>query len=169
MAIDIGADAIARALTVNNSTFRLCLIEGSNPATKSGTIKKVYFYLQGDIAFAVEIGIFYKTNGDTFSSRDSVTIPEAVIGLNEADVELDIQVGDYIGILLVQMPGGNGLALAYDAEWTNDYWRTLAGSTFPYTDYEFNNLGKRIISVYGELEKAGMVGMNPALKELMGY
>jgi len=151
MAIDVGADAIARALTVSHPTFALCLIEGTNPAASAGTIRKVYFYLQGISTAGVTVGTFYKTNGNTFSSRDHETLSGIALGLNEKTVSLDIQVGDYIGVLLQQQASGDGLALDYDAGWTNDYWRTLEGTTFPYTSYTFDNLGKRIISIYGEL------------------
>lgn len=150
----VGAPAIARSLTVNHPDFNLCLIEGSTPALVRGKIKVVRFYLQGTTPFTVIVGTFYKTNGNDFSSRDSESIVSTVIGLNTATVDLDVEVGDYLGIRLTHMPAGNGLALDYDAGWINDYWRTLAESNFPYVDYTFDNLGKRLISLEGDIYPA---------------
>ena len=169
MAIDVGAAAIDRVYAVNNAVYDLCLIEGSNPAVKSGKLVTVRFWLEGTMGGGIKVGTFYKTNGDIFSSRDSVifTPVDYVVGLNEKTVELDIQAGDYIGIRLYRAGAGTGLSLDYDGGWTNDYWRTLAQTDFPYTNYTFDNLGQRIISLNGELEKGGMVGLNPAFMELM--
>lgn len=147
MAIDIGADAIDRTYAAGNASRNVCYIEGSNPATVAGKIKKVYVYLDTDCGTAY-IGTFYKTNGDTFSSRDYEQESQLPAGLNELDVDIDVEVGDYIGIHMIKLAY---IDLDYDAGWTNDYWRTLEATSFPYTDYEFNNLGKRIISLYGEI------------------
>jgi len=93
-----------------------------------------------------------------FSSRDHQNVGTLDDGLNEKDVDLAVEVGDFIGLRLPPVGAGDGIELDYDAGWTNDYWRTLAASSFPYESYEFDNLGLRIISIYGELERGGAVG-----------
>lgn len=141
----IGASAIDREYAAGNAIRNACYIEGSNPATKSGKIKKVYIYLDSGGGTGY-IGTFYKTNGDTFSSRDYEQVTLLVAGLNERSVDIDVEAGDYIGILMEAL---TYIDLDYDAGWVNDYWRTLEATSFPYTNYEFNNLGKRIISLSG--------------------
>jgi len=161
--IDIGADAIDREYGAGNAAFNPCYIEGSNPATVAGKITKVYIYLEsgGGTAF---VGTFYKTNGNTFTSRDYEMVTGLVPGLNERDVDIDVEIGDYIGI--------NMEVITYidiDLAGATDWWRTLEATTFPYTDYEFNSLPGRIMSLYGEIPKAptSVGGFNPALMELL--
>lgn len=164
----IGAEAIDRAHSVNNAVFRLTLIEGSNPASVDGTVRKIYLFIKnGNTTDDITVGAFYKTNSNTFSTRAGWGIlkPNPAQGLNEytqwhyqglpglSDIEMAVQIGDYIGVRLDAVASAvSGLALDYDAGWTNDYWRTLEETNFPYTDYEFNNLGKRIISLEGDIE-----------------
>jgi len=57
MAIDVGADAIDREYAVGNTTRNSCFIEGSNPASSSGQVKKVYIYVKANIG-TVYVGIF---------------------------------------------------------------------------------------------------------------
>jgi len=176
VAIDIGADAIDREYSVNNSAFHQTLIEGSNPAAKSGVVRKICVFLKnGPSAGVYTVGAFYKTNGNTFSSRDDWgELLNLAQGYNERtqwryqggvtkDIRMAVQAGDYIGVRLDgSSPDMTGLALDYDASWVNDYWRTLEETDFPYTNYEFNNLGQRIISIYGEITTIPSVTTDPA-------
>jgi len=163
MAIDIGADAIDRVYAAANASFKLCLIEGSNPATVAGTVRKVYIYMELSVACnPVYVGIFTHQGSNVFSSRDHENVGPLYDGINEKDVDLDVEIGDYIGLLMPILATGNGIDLDYDASWTNNYWRTLADSNFPYTNYTFDNLGKRIISLYGEIDSAPTITTDPA-------
>ena len=148
MAIDIGADAIDRALAAGNATRNVCYIEGSNPATVAGEITKVFIYLNAVVGSTGYVGTFTHAGSNVFSSRDYETITGLVVGLNERNVSLEVEIGDYIGIW---METSTYIDLDYDAGWTNDYWRTLEATNFPYSSYTFDNSGKRIISLYGSI------------------
>lgn len=144
----IGTEAIDRELEAGNADRNCCYIDGFNPATIAGKIKKVYIYLDSGGGTAY-VGTFYQTNGDVLSSRDFEQIIELVPGLNERDVDIDVQVGDYIGINIEKL---TYIDLDYDGGWVNDYWRALEATSFPYVNYAFNNLGKRKISLLGVIE-----------------
>jgi len=101
MAIDVGADAIDREYAVGNTTRNSCFIEGSNPASSSGQVKKVYIYVKANIG-TVYVGIFTHEGGDVFSSRDHQNVGTLDDGLNEKDVDLAVEVGDFIGLRLPQ-------------------------------------------------------------------
>jgi len=169
MAIDIGADAIDREYDVKQGTFFLTVVEGSNPATEAGKVVKVCVFVKGGNLTIACVGVFHKTDGNILSSRadygelyDSVLGTVLPAGLSERTwwryqkgaemlIDMNVEAGDLIGVRLDKSALA-GIALDYDGGWTNDYFRTLAESDYPYTDYVFDNLGKRIISIYGEYE-----------------
>ncbi len=148
MAIDIGADAIDRANAAGNTVFGLCLIEGSNPASEAGKILKVYIYFKGGSP-TCSVGIFRHAGGNVFNSVDHQDVGVIADGLNEKDVDLDCEIGDYIGILYAAMPSGDGIDT--DVTGAADWWRTLEATSFPYINYTFTNTPGRIISLYGEI------------------
>jgi len=95
-AIDIGSAATDRPSSVGDRT----LIEAANPANASGILTSVEIYVAVAMT-GVEIATFYSTGTNQFSTRDYVTIGNATVGHHQYDVELDVEVGDYLGMFFV--------------------------------------------------------------------
>ncbi|MBE3086320.1 MAG: hypothetical protein IMZ64_08915 [Bacteroidetes bacterium] len=129
MAIDVGLAAIVRDISkVAGNTY---IVKG-NPANANGTIGKVEIYAKWQFT-GLQIGVFYSTGTNKFSTRSTVTITTGVVtaGYHIYDVSLDIQTGDYIGFCSTSgedgtIYGGYG-----------DCWG-YAGDLIPCTNFTFN-------------------------------
>ncbi len=164
MPISIGSSAIDREFFSNNAVYDQCYIE-ANPATETGTVRRVRIFITGSIGGTLQVGSMYKTNGNTFTSRDwgIVTTPSA--GLNEytqwqhlgaggtVDIEMEVQSGDYIAVRMRHAATGNGVDVDTSGA---GRWRTLSEDvTFPFTNKEFDFLANQTMSLNGDFMTVG--------------
>lgn len=155
--IDVGSPAIDRGTSWNPG---FTIIEGANPANESGTLTRVYTFCYESIT-GLELATFYKTNGNTFSTRDTETIGNCVAGLVVHTVSLEILAGDYIG---AYWSGGDSASSGLDAETTGGigYWYVEADA-IPCTNQAFSWLADRITSLgggdLGGNELSGLLGI----------
>jgi len=120
LAVDIGAEAIDRTARFHQFLLDFVVIEGNKVSASSGIVNKVVVYIDGSIGVyprAIKVGTFYKTNGDQFSCRDYEINKIVDAGYNEIDTNLDVEIDDYIGIMLPR-----DLALEFDAAGGTEYW-----------------------------------------------
>lgn len=137
--ISIGAPPIDRTDTWPPS---YTAIEGTNPAGVDFTITTVKIYVVIEME-EIKIATFSKTNDNTFTARDAVSIPDQASGLNEIEVELEAQAGDYIGAYWT-----NGV-IERDKTDGETVWY-LAGDQTACVEAEFTPLPGHIVSLYGE-------------------
>ncbi len=165
MPIDIGASASDRSAVGNNAVYKQCYIEG-NPSTETGTVKRVRIFMAGSVGGGLQIGSMYKTNGNTFSSRDWGIVTQPSAGLNEytqwqhlgaggtVDIEMEVQSGDYIAVRMWNAATGNGVDI--DTSGGLGRWRTLSEDvSFPFTDKVFDLLSSQAMSLNGDFETVG--------------
>jgi len=146
-AIDVGALAIDRGSQLSGG---YTVIEESNPANLTGAITLVKIYAESAM-LGVKVGIFYKRNGDTFSTRSNVTLGDIADDYTEHIVNLAVVAGDFIGIYFTggtisrELTGGVGA------------WLHLADD-IPCTDVIFTHYDEHIYSLYGEGAELGWEG-----------
>jgi len=144
MAIDVGSAAIDRAGNSDLSDYTF--IAAENPANESGTINHIEVYIYSDTG-TIEVASFYKTNGNTFSTRGSTGVLEVEVGLNVYNAPgdftaFDINIGDYIGIHGV----GSTIRIEQDSSGDGKWYKP--GDYIPCTDTLFSWLVDRTISLY---------------------
>lgn len=140
-AFDIGSPAIARPGT---TTADYTMILKENPASRSGIITGIEVYAAVSCV-ALEVGIFYSTGVNQFSTRSNVSIGAVAAGSKKTfEVSLAVEIGDYIGFY---EPTGK-------LERTNDagegYWYVQLDA-IPAVDQAFTDGTDltRTISLYG--------------------
>ncbi len=141
--IDIGCPAINRATSLTG--VRTAINKG-NPANAAGTITTVEVWAYIDMTLA-EVAIFYRPNPgsypDKFTTRDWEAIGTVYGGAKRTfTVDLDVQVGDYIGI---KWQSG---AIERDTSGGDGVWYE-SSDKIPCTNYEFNFGDNWAISLYG--------------------
>lgn len=92
--ITIGAPAIVRGYGLGAG---YTVIIRDNPASEAFTITKAILYTTIAMTGA-KVATFYKTNGNTFSTRNTQTIGNIPLGYSEQDVSIGAEAGDYIGM-----------------------------------------------------------------------
>jgi len=93
--IDIGNEAIAREDYVDHSWTTIDL---NNPANESGIITSIEIWAETDLVNC-EVATFFLVSGDSYSTRDTESIGSVASGSKQTfSVNLDVVVGDYIGI-----------------------------------------------------------------------
>ena len=137
--IDIGSPAIDRDTISVDATY----VDKNNPANASGKITSVEIWAEITLINA-KVATFYVVSGNNLSTRDYQVIGNVTSGAKRTfDVDLDVQIGDYIGIsytdgYLDRVNTGTG------------YWATPASTYWiPCTNHEFNFIASRTISLYG--------------------
>lgn len=135
----IGALAIDRPSSLGPG---YTLIEESNPALQVVTITKVVIYAASNMS-GVEVASFYKTNGDTFSTRDTEAVGDVAAGYSEHTVSLQFQTGDYIGVYCT------GGAIEYDPGSGTGIWAILEDA-IPCTNKDITHYATKAISLRGE-------------------
>ncbi|MBA7552390.1 hypothetical protein ES705_44951 [subsurface metagenome] len=137
--IDIGYPAIDRESSL--AGLRTAIMAG-NPANAAGTITTVEVYAYSDM-IDCEVATFFVVSGNKLSTRDWEAIGTVTAGSKQRfTVNLDVQIGDYIGIkwqsgsIERYIVGGDGL------------WHT-ASDQIPCTNYEFSFGTAWIASLYG--------------------
>ena len=142
--IDIGSPAIDRTGNAGNNRT---LISKANPASESGTITSVEIYaVSGYDLINCKVATFEEVSNNTFTTRDTHTIGTVTAGSKQTfPVNLDVQVGDYIGIFIslgdwieADTTGGSGL------------W-DIAGNYIPCSDAVFGTTNWPAVnmSLYG--------------------
>lgn len=92
--LDIGSPAIARA-SLTTAGYTMILTE--NPANRSGIILSIEIYAAVSCE-ALEVGIFYSTGANKFTTRSNVAIGAVAAGSKQTfEVSLAVEAGDYIG------------------------------------------------------------------------
>ncbi|MBA7707833.1 hypothetical protein ES703_116716 [subsurface metagenome] len=93
MIITIGSEAIQRSATTStDQTY----IEGNNPATARGKITLLKTYANVPHGGFI-VAIFTEVSPDTFTARCRQVIGDLDWGYVETPVDLDVEIGDYIG------------------------------------------------------------------------
>lgn len=137
--IDIGYPAIDRDASL--SGVRTAIMKG-NPANGTGTITTVEVYAAVDMTLA-EVATFFVVSGNFLTTRDWEAIGTVTAGAKRTfTVDLDVQVGDYIGIkwqsgsIERYVSGGDG------------FWY-IGEDQIPCTNEEFSLGAAWIASLYG--------------------
>lgn len=125
MAVDIGSEAIDREQHTGDGNT---MIEPNSQATKAGVITQIDIWMFEN-ATTVKVATFFKTNGNTFTARDSANLGGVLSGAKReitqdsvgAPLAIAVQIGDYIGLysddgdIEIDLFGaGNGWVLAGD-------------------------------------------------------
>lgn len=140
--IDIGGEAIDRA---GQTTLTNTMIAKTNPANENGTITSIEIWANSNLT-GLKIGIFYKTNGDVFTTRDHDTIGDVEAGSKKIfPVNLNVLAGDYIGFYA---PSG---LIERDSSGGSGYWYKV-GDNIPCINATFILSGNStyVHSVYGK-------------------
>ncbi|MBA7555197.1 hypothetical protein ES705_47853 [subsurface metagenome] len=141
-AIDIGSPAIDRGW--KGLTARTTINKGGT-ATGTGKITSIEIWADSDLS-DVEVATFFIVSGTNFSTRDHEVIGAVTAGAKRTFiVDLDVQIGDYIGIYMtagqieMDTAGGTGL------------YEYVAGDAIPCTNTTFTLIGggSYVISLYG--------------------
>jgi len=136
--IDIGMPAIDRASTAPEYTW----VNIGNPANESGTITSIEIWANSALTNC-EVATFYVVSGNNLSTRDTEVIG-SVTGHSKQTfvVNLDVQVGDYIGAYYTV-----GL-LERDSSGFGGCWMNT-GDCIPCTNITFTLRAGEAISLYG--------------------
>lgn len=159
---DIGAPVIDRASKFQQAVLDYVIIEGSNPATKAGKITKFAFYLDpsGTLG-STYIGTLYRPDPvgfpNKFTARNWVPSPSVVDGYNEVDVNLTVEVGDFVGLGLIR---DNALELGSSGGVAIWYVQIAHGT--PLNNTTCTYLANNIVSVGGEITASPTVTTDPA-------
>ncbi|MBA7572824.1 hypothetical protein ES708_14610 [subsurface metagenome] len=118
--IDIGNPGIRRGYVLSN-TVVYTIISKNNPADASGKITSVELFCSTDL-LDVEVATFYRPDPDNFpnnlSTRDTEYIGTVTGGAQRTfAVDLDVEVGDYIGCV-----ASNNSAIYLDIEDGDGTW-----------------------------------------------
>jgi len=137
----IGAAAISRA---SGFSPGYTIIEESNPASEAFTILRVKIY--ANVAMrGVEVATFYKTDGNTFSTRNTALIGDIPAGYSDHVVSIGAEIGDYIGCYFI---AGE---LSSDTAGGVGRWYK-SGDYIPCTGQVFTHLGAGMLSLGGDTE-----------------
>ncbi len=142
LGIDMGSPAIVGAADYPAGYTIICK---ANPANRSGKITTIEIYVSNNLS-NVEVGTFFVVSGDNLSTRDTQTIGTVTSGAKRTfTVDLDVEVGDYIGF---HYTAGDGLY--YDATGGNGSWYR-SGDHIPCTNQVFSvgAATTRKFSIYG--------------------
>ena len=135
-AIDIGSAATVRTANLtNNYTW----VDKNNSANATGKITKLAFYTSAGLD-GVEVATFYVVSGNNLSTRDTQSIGKVGGGYQEVAVDLDVNIGDWIGVTYTS--GYLRQTGAFGAYWY------VAGDKIPCTNQVFT-LGSTTFSLYG--------------------
>ena len=146
MGIDVGMPAINRGTNAGGAT----IFNVGNPANSTGRISTVQIYLETNCT-NVEIATFFEVSSGYYSTRDNVALGNQSAGYSSHNVDLEVQVGDYIGMYA---SSGN---YEYDSTGFNGV-RSVFGDYIPCTNVAFvlDTNGDGAISCYG----TGLITIN---------
>jgi len=137
--IDIGSPAILRLSALSESYTR---IEKDNPANATGKITSIEIWANTNLSTCI-VATFYCVSGNNFSTRDYKYIGDVTAGSKQTfDVNLDVQVGDYIGIYW-----GHGNIAADIAGYAGVWYKS--GNNIPCTNETFTLHDGYTLSLYG--------------------
>lgn len=137
---DIGRPAIVRPFAYPGNWTRI--VKG-NPASYSGKITQVCIHAYQAMT-GVEVGTFFQVSGNYLSTRDTKYIGNVPIGYSEHEVDLTVQVGDFLGIHYA-----SGAIYCSDTDYGEDgYWR-LNSDAIPCTSILFIFLDNVTMSLCG--------------------
>jgi hypothetical protein len=157
-AIDVGAACTDRATSLGSTRT---IIAKENPANDTGKITKVAIYGTGASVLACKVAIFTLVSGNSFTTRDYESIGNIAIGYQEFTVDLDVQAGDYIGMLI-----NSGGGIEYDTSGGEGVW-ALSGDYIPCTNQDFGAINTgRSASIYGTGATSGGGGISTGTGKL---
>ncbi len=141
MTIDVGASAIDRALYTSAGITYVAI---ANPANASGKIRRVQVWANVALPGA-KVGMFYVVSGSNLTCRSYASIGDVPAGrLQGFVVDLDIQIGDLIGIYL----GSSGKLECSTTGGAGCYY--LSGDRMGCVNTGFNSKSGWDISLYGD-------------------
>ena len=129
--ITIGEAAIVRGGSL--TLYARTIINRGNPADGTGKITQVNIYPYGGGLYNVEVATFYEVTSNHFSTRDTAIIGNIGAGFSSHSVELDVQIGDFIGITST-IPSGY---MQWDWIGAGGMHSPLAGDHIPCTNVDF--------------------------------
>jgi hypothetical protein len=139
--ITIGEAAIDRASAV--VLWSDTLINRGQTASGTGKITNVQIYMLSS-ANNVEVATFYEVTSNHFTTRDTAVIGNIGSGFSSHSIELDVQIGDYIGI--TSDSSGN---IEIDITGYNGRW-AKTGDYIPCTNVDFGAyVSDFALSLYG--------------------
>ena len=136
-AIDVGSAAIDRSFSWTSLTY----VAKENPANATGQITSIEIWAAVSLTDC-KVATFFVVSGNNLSTRDTETIGAVTAGAKRTfEVDLDVQVGDYIGIYFTA--GEIELTTSGTGIWTFD------GDKIPCTNQLFTAEADRLLSLYG--------------------
>ena len=137
-AIDIGDVAINRAAELTVCT----VVNKGNPANLAGKITSVEIWAASQLSNC-EVAIFFVVSGNNLSTRSNVTLGTVAAGSKQTfAVNLDVQIGDYIGIYF----SAGALETASEG---SGIWHVDTLDKIPCTNQLFDSYANFAISLYG--------------------
>jgi len=152
-AIDIGDAAIHRGASFSQG---YTVISKGNPANATGKITSISIWAHNDMA-NVEVAIFFVVAGNNLSTRDIQTIGAVPAGLQVFAVDLDVEVGDYIGFY------DTSGEIEDDGTGSGVWYSEPAADRIPCTNQVFDPIADLAISLYGTGKTLGGPKSNPSL------
>jgi hypothetical protein len=134
----MGNEAIDRS-TYNSSPKTN--VDKNNPANASGTITSVEIYAYSALTL-VEVATFFTVSGNNLSTRDTEIIGSVTAGYHQYNVNLDVVIGDFIGIYFAT----GSLDRSTETATGSVY---VASDQIPCTNVTFTALANNTISLYG--------------------
>ena len=83
--------------TLDSSNAGYTRMDICSPANGTGTITSIELYATGDLD-SIMVGIFYAIDATHFTTRSYAALGTAEVGLNQYDVDLEVEEGDFIGL-----------------------------------------------------------------------
>lgn len=141
--ITMGMGAIDRALNVTSERTYILLGKAANAA---GKITKIEIYMYSNENFECKVATFFNVSANNYSTRAWVSLPVPILygAKRTFDVDLDVEIGDLIGLwcyagkLERDLTGGFG-------------YRYRSGDNIPCVNKDFGILGAdQALSLWGE-------------------
>ncbi len=137
MEIEVGADPTDRAaLAPSGYTF----ISKERPCLTPGHVTKVSLWADTPLT-GLKVGLFRQVGANDFTTHSWVNLGNVAAGYSQHDVDLEVDVGDYIGAHWLS--GSIDMDNAGEGLW---YW---GGSGFPCTNQTFSLWADKTFSLYG--------------------
>lgn len=137
--IDIGDTAEDRTGVFGAYT----IVAKANPAEKAGKITSVEIWANSELTNC-EVATFFVVSGNQLSTRDNDSIGTVTAGEKKTfPVELDVEIGDYIGIYYDSGQLERSIASGLPGVWYK------SGDNIPITGAYFTSADNQSISLYG--------------------
>jgi len=156
-AFQVGSPAINRAATQGD--YSATIVDHNVSSPQKGRVKKVQLWTPA-AANDVSVATIYIVSGNNLSTRDYLFLGSIPAGYSEWDVDLEIEVGDWIGV--AGNPGGDHTGfIDIDAPLGNAWLHS--GRHIPCTNLYFDEYSWTP-SIHGDCQSPGGGGFSVAAR-----